>query len=93
MATVWINLISDFCSSKHENPNNLDCLNPEYQTKFGLKECNLNSNINSLRGPFQQRFDNTLEEIKVKRQVYHKGTLVGNDVGTIWHSNNIKKIV
>ena len=29
VATVWINLISDLCSSQLENPNNLDCLNPK----------------------------------------------------------------
>ena len=28
-ATVWLNLISEFCSSQHENPNNLDGLNPK----------------------------------------------------------------
>ena len=27
-ATLWINIISDVCSSYHENPNNLDPLNP-----------------------------------------------------------------
>ena len=28
-ATVCINLISDFCSGQHENPNNPDCQNPK----------------------------------------------------------------
>ena len=27
--TLWINLISDSCSCKQENPNNLDFLNPK----------------------------------------------------------------
>ena len=28
-ATAWISRISDFRSSQHGNPNNLDCLNPK----------------------------------------------------------------
>lgn len=53
----------------------------------------IHSKLNTLRGPFQKRFDNTLEAMNLKRQVYHKGALVGNDVAKILHSNNIKKIV
>lgn len=53
----------------------------------------IHSKINTLTGPFQKRFDNTLEAMNLKRQVYHKGALVGNDVAKILHSNNVKKIV
>ena len=34
-----------------------------------------------------------MEELKLKRQVYHKGALVGNDVDKIMQTENIKKIV
>ena len=46
-----------------------------------------------MRGPFQQNFDAILQEINLKRQVYHKGALVGNDVSKILQSDNIRKIV
>ena len=36
-STVWINLISDFCSGWHENPNNLDCPNPKKVWQKGIQ--------------------------------------------------------
>ena len=53
----------------------------------------INNKIKSIKGPFQTKFDNTLEELNLKRQIYHKGALVGNDVAKILQSTNIKKIV
>ena len=49
--------------------------------------------INNLKGPFQRNLDGVLERMNLKRQVYHKGALVGNDVAKILHSENIGKIV
>ena len=44
-------------------------------------------------GPFQRRFSETLDSLKLKRQVYHKGALVGNDVNKLIQTRNIQKIV
>ena len=49
--------------------------------------------INNLKGPFQKNLDGVLERMNLKRQVYHKGALVGNDVAEILHPENIGKIV
>ena len=49
--------------------------------------------INNLKGPFQRNLDGVLERMNLKRQVYHKGALVGNDVAKILHPENIGKIV
>ena len=46
-----------------------------------------------MKGPFQTKFDNSLEELNLKRQIYHKGALVGNDVAKILQPLNIRKIV
>ena len=53
----------------------------------------INEKINVMKGPFQTRFDNTLAELTLKRQIYHKGALVGNDVTKILQSTHIKQIV
>ena len=53
----------------------------------------INEKIDIMKGPFQTRFDNTLAELRVKRQIYHKGALVGNDVAKILQSIHIKQIV
>ena len=49
--------------------------------------------INNLKGPFQRNLDGVLERMNLKRQVNHKGALVGNDVAKILHPENIGKIV
>ena len=49
--------------------------------------------INNLKGLFQRNLDGVLERMNSKRQVYHKGALVGNDVAKILHPENIGKIV
>lgn len=49
--------------------------------------------IRELKGPFQTQFDQCMDEMNLKRQVYHKGALVGNDVDKIMQTGNIKKIV
>lgn len=49
--------------------------------------------IHNLKGPFQRRLDGVLERMNLKRQVYHKGALVGNDVAKILHPENVGKIV
>jgi len=41
--------------------------------------------IHNLKGPFHRRLDSVLERMNLKRQVYHKGALVGNDVAKILH--------
>lgn len=53
----------------------------------------INAKINNLKGPFQKRLDCVLAEMNLKRQVYHKGALVGNDVAKILHSKKLQKIV
>lgn len=54
---------------------------------------NVVAKIHNLKGPFQKRLDGVLERMNLKRQVYHKGALVGNDVAKILHPENIGKIV
>ena len=49
--------------------------------------------INNLKGPFQRNLDGVLDRMNLKRQVYHKGALVGNDVAKILQPENIGKIV
>ena len=53
----------------------------------------INEKIDIMKGPFQTRFDNTLAELSLKRQIYHKGALVGNDVAKILQPVHIKEIV
>ena len=43
-------------------------------------------------GPFQQKFKNVLDELKLQRQVYHSGALIGNDINKIMKLNVIKKL-
>ena len=52
-----------------------------------------NSKIKNIKGPFQHRLDKLWETMNLKRQVYHKGALIGNDVKKIFQPRNIKKIV
>ena len=42
------------------------------------------------KGLFQSRFDNAVEKLKLKRQVYHHGALVGNDVKKLMEKSSIK---
>ena len=66
----------------------------QQQLKAAQEELTLlNDKINSMKGPFQTKFDNSLEELNLKRQIYHKGALVGNDVAKILQPLNIRKIV
>ena len=53
----------------------------------------ITAKINNLKGPFQRKLDGVLERMNLKKQVYHKGALVGNDVAKILHPGNIGKIV
>ena len=53
----------------------------------------ITAKINSLKGPFQRKLDGVLERMNLKKQMYHKGALVGNDVAKILHPGNIGKIV
>ena len=46
-----------------------------------------------MKGLFQTKFDNTLDEMNLKRQIYHKGTLVGSDIAKILQPIHIKQIV
>ena len=48
---------------------------------------------NNLKRPFQRKLDGVLERMNLKRQVYHKGAVVGNDVAKFLHPENIRKIV
>lgn len=49
----------------------------------------ITAKINNLKGPFQRKLDGVLERMNLKKQVYHKGALVGNDVAKILHPGNI----
>ena len=53
----------------------------------------INQKINVMKGLFQTKFDNTLDEMNLKRQIYHKGTLVGSDIAKILQPIHIKQIV
>ena len=53
----------------------------------------ITAKINNLKGSFQKKLDGVLERMNLKKQVYHKGALVGNDVAKILHPGNIGKIV
>ena len=39
-----------------------------------------NKFINGIKGPFKSRFDDCMDSLKLKRQVYHSGALVRNDI-------------
>ena len=53
----------------------------------------ITAKINNLKGSFQRKLDGVLEKMNLKKQVYHKGALVGNDVAKILRPGNIGKIV
>ena len=53
----------------------------------------ITAKINNLKGLFQRKLDGVQERMNLKKQVYHKGALVGNDVAKILHPGNIGKIV
>ena len=53
----------------------------------------INEKIDVMKGPFQTKFDDTLREMNLKLQIYHKGTLVGNDVAKILQPIHIKQLV
>ncbi len=42
--------------------------------------------IEKEKGPFLEKFHNTMEQLNLKRQVYHKGALIGKDVEKIFGS-------
>ena len=48
--------------------------------------------FNVIKGLFQTRFCNVMDEMKLQRQVYHSGALVENDVNKLTKNENIKKI-
>ena len=48
--------------------------------------------FNVTKGLFQTRFCNVMDEMKLQRQVYHSGALVGNDVNKLTKNENITKI-
>ena len=54
-------------------------------TKIGLL-------IQIEKGPYQTEFDNVIESFKVKRQIYHSGTLVRNDVDKLFGDNSRQSI-
>ena len=43
-------------------------------------------------GPFSEDFNRVLDEMALKRQVYHSGALVGNDVRKVLRPENIEKL-
>lgn len=68
----------------------------QHQQQFKAAQdelAHINQKINVMKGPFQTKFDNTLDEMNLKRQIYHKGALVGNDVAKILQPIHIKQIV
>ena len=44
---------------------------------------NLNKFINRIKGPFKSRFDDCIDSL-LKRQVYHSGALVRNDIAKVY---------
>ena len=44
--------------------------------------------IDTEKGPFEKDFDAVLDRMNLKRQVYHKGALVGNDVNKLMEQKN-----
>ena len=56
-----------------------------------LKE--LDKFIDSVKGPFKTKFDDLMNALKLKRQVYHSGTLVGNDIDKIYGKTHRKNII
>ena len=90
------------CESKREGKKTDETKGSKTETSKGIPRKfekskdqlqKVNERISHLKGPFQKRLDSTLEEMNLKRQVYHKGALVGNDVAKILRTQNIKKIV
>ena len=56
-----------------------------------LKE--LDKFIDNVKGPFKTKFDDLMNALKLKRQVYHSGALVGNDMDKIYGKTHRKNII
>ena len=59
-----------------------------------VKENELETVLNKIdreSGPFKERFDRTMDELKLKRVVYHSGALIGPDVHKTVQPDSITK--
>ena len=56
-----------------------------------LKE--LDKFIDNVKGPFKTKFDDLMNALKLKRQLYHSGALVGNDMDKIYGKTHRKNII
>lgn len=49
--------------------------------------------IDGQKGPFGRSFDNVMDSLNQKHQIYHSGALIGKDIDTVFaKGNNIQKI-
>ena len=53
---------------------------------------NVEKKIEKERGPFKERFDTFMNNLKLKRQIYHSGAMVGNDIDKIYSKENQENI-
>ena len=55
----------------------------------------LDKHINQIKDPFKTKFDDLMDSLNLKTQVYHSGALVGNDIDRIFgksNRENLKKV-
>ena len=66
------------------------------QTKLKISKENelkeLDKYISQIKGPFKTKFDNLMDSLNLKRQVYHSGALVGNDIDRIYGNAGRKNL-
>ena len=61
------------------------------ESKIELKK--LMEEMESVMGPFQQKLRKVLDDLKLQRQVYHSGALVGNDIKKNIKADVVKKLI
>ena len=66
------------------------------QTKLKISKENelkeLDKYISQIKGPFKTKFDNLMDSLNLKRQVYHSGALVANDIDRIYGNSGRKNL-
>ena len=62
------------------------------EKQIDVKISDLLDKLEKLKGPFKTKFDETVDSMNLKRPIYHKGALNGNDVAKLCEHENISKI-
>ena len=80
----FVNKLKDIEKEKKTHEKALRELLLQYQ--------DLQEKFDATKGLFQTRFCNLMDKIKLQRQVYHGGTLVGNDVDKLTKNITISEL-